>query len=202
MPANDTFNNLLLNKKLIINDMIMYQGDLDLEGMKQLYNYLNEDSKFVFVKMNKGIPSNVKIITYDKLIDLYVTGITYPDSGITNYQLDASVNSVSDIYIIKLNPNSIETLDSNYEFTNGYTINIERGKTYSQNKEEIYTYYLVMFDGLINGDYMYEINGAREADPLNYKEYFSTYFGGKTFIVSNTNLSLGNKQKIQKGIFN
>lgn len=204
MPANDTFNSLLSQKKLTVSDMIVYQGEIDIDGMKKFYENLTEESKFVFVKMNKGIPSNVKIITYDKFIDLYVSGVTYPDQGIVNYQLDPLVNNVSNIYVNKLTPGSIETLDDKYEFTNGYTINMEKGNLKSNNKEDkdaIPNYYLIMFDGLLNGDNLYEINALKEVEPASYKEYFSTYFGGKTYLVSNTSLSIGNKQKIQKGLF-
>jgi hypothetical protein len=180
----------------------MYQGEIDVEGLKRFYDYLSPESKFVFIKVNKGIPSNVKIVTADAFIDLYVTATLYPDDGITYYQLDPLVNNVSNVNINKISPSSIETLDKNYEFTNAYSITTERGNVRSDNNVQIPTYYLVMFDNMINGDYMYEVGSSKELDPKQYKEYNSIYLGGKTYIVSNTNLILGNKQKIQKGLFN
>lgn len=202
LPANDNFRNLLENKKIIVNDTIMYQGEIDIDGLKRFYDYLSPESKFVFIKVNKGIPSNVKIVTADALIDLYVTATLYPDNGITYYQLDPLVNNVSNVNINKISPSSIQTLDKNYEFTNAYSITTERGNVRSDNIMQIPTYYLVMFDNMINGDHMYEVGSSKELDPKQYKEYNSIYLGGKTYIVSNTNLILGNKQKIQKGLFN
>ena len=202
LPYNKCYSSLMSDNKLNIIDTIAYQGELNLENMKDFMTRLKDKSRFVFIKMNRGIPSKLTILDTNTITILDVTGTTYPDENITNYQLDSVVNNISNLYITKLTPQSIETLDKEFEYTNAYQINIETGRAASRDEEPKPQYYLLMFNGLIDGDNLYQFTNMKELDRSEYKDFYYVYFGGQTYIVGNSNLSFGNKTKIQKGLFN
>lgn len=208
LPTNSNFNFLLNSYKMNVVDIIMYQGEININGVKTFLTQLTNDSKFVFIKMNAGTPINMTVIDKAHTYSLDVTGSTNPYDKITNYQLDKDKNNIADIKISKITDNSISPPNNKskkkYEYSNAYEIDYSENRGgYRDDRKNLPSYYLLMFDGCINGDNLIEINGIRELEKDNYREFYSLSFGGKTYIVSENKLGLANKQETTKkgGIF-
>ena len=205
LPESYNYNKLMENNKLNIIDVIMYQGDIDVNAMKNAINSLDDYSKFIFIKSNVGQPVQMTIIDKQNTYVFNITGSVVVYDNVTNYQIDMTNNNVNDVTVTHLTENSIEPLEPDkYEFRNTYNIDFTK-KTYDRNtdRKSFPNYYLLMFNGNINGEKIYEIRGANELKPSQYKDFYTLSFGGKTYIISDQKIAIGNKVKINKksGIF-
>ncbi len=190
MPANSTFNNLLKNNKLNIVDVIMYQGDINVDRMKGLLGQLDYGSEFVFIKSSEGSPVNLKVIAKDKYVDLNVIGETYPDENIVNYQFDTATNNIAGITVTKTSPDAIRPKGKDYTFESAYHINTTSVRRNYKDKGQYPSYYLVMFNNYLLEGNIKQYNSTSETDVDKYINYHYLSFGGKTYIVAEKSIGL------------
>ena len=200
LPESYNYNKLMEDKKLNIIDIIMYQGEIDINAMKNALNSLDDYSKFIFIKSNVGQPVQLTVIDKENTYVFNITGPKLVYDNVTNYMIDMSNNNTNEVEVTHVTENSVETKDENEEFYNTYNIMFTK-KTYDRNvdRKSFPNYYILMFNGNLD-EKIYEFNGSGEITPAKYKEFHSLSFGGKTYIVSNQQLSIGNKRtKAKKG---
>ena len=202
MPANSTFNTLLKDNKLNIVDVVMYQGTLNEDNIKNLLTKLADDSIFIFIKSNVGSPINMKVFTKNNSFDIPVVGQSYPIDHVVYYQLDTTKNNISGVTIAQTAAPGIKTLSDGYEFSEAYRIGTSTVRRSSKEDRSIYPeYFLVMFDNILNGD-LKQFSSSNELKPDKYVNYYSLSFGGKTYIIASRGLGIGTIKKTSSGLFN
>ena len=206
LPTFLTYDALKASNKMNIVDVIMYQGEIDINSFKPFLMSLADDSKFFFIKTNAGEPVNVKVMDKTKMGSLDVTGAVNVADGVINYQINTYQNNVNDVSVVKITDNSIESLDKesdkedDYYFTNAYDITYTSVRGSRRDERANYpSYYLLQFNNLEENNII-EFSGSREIKDENYKDFYHLSFGGKTYLLSENRISIANKhENIKKG---
>lgn len=198
LPDSYNFNDLLNSNKLTIIDTIAYQGDINIDFIKDLLSKLDSNSRFIFVKFSNGYPIKLTYISSNEYYDMNINNQVYNVyDGVEYYELDRDISGIESIKVNKVSDNSIETLDSDYEITNGYKIEYNSMSNYNNSKNYLH-YYMLSFTNL-NSDIV-EFD-SQEYNVDKYKNVYIFNLNNKTYIISNANLGIGNKIKKSKSLF-
>ena len=195
LPNDKQFNDLLLEKKLIVHDFVTYQGNIDLNNLKNMLSQFDSRSVIYLVKLADGLPNELSRITSKEYINYKITGNVSLDSNNIYYDLDKSLNAITGASITKVADNGVTLLDEKqYGISSPifYKINCER-RRYGRDEDTRSTITLlqsknkrigrnatILFEGSSYGD-----TNFKEIKYTDSKYPFVLYLvsGNNTFIV-------------------
>lgn len=190
LPSNTSLNELIISDKLTITYKLIYQGDINIEEYQNLLNSFSSDSKFYLIRHEVGLPTNLKIVTKEEILDLNVTSEIQKEENITNIELSRDFNSVTSVELTSISKSGLESLD-NYELTNGLLIEYEKERQYNKDEVEKTSYYMLRVSNshwnqhstiqLSKSKYG---NKYRELKKEEYNDIIFIEVGGYTYIIS------------------
>lgn len=199
LPTNSEFNTLYDSGKLTVADIIMYQGAINFNSAKTIINKFSNDSRFLFIKTNKGLPTHLTVISKTENYTLTIKNTLEPIEGINYYELDTSNNAVTNFEIRKVKDNSME-LAENHEAKNAYIIDYRARHNHpteefqkaeyffvSMDKNLISTENIIIFDEIKNLDKLYG-----HKDLYDYPLLYTANIGGKIYLIGNSTMGIAN----------
>lgn len=198
LPDNLNYQELLNTKKLTVRDVIIYQGNINLNNIKSYLKPFTSDSLLYFIKHEKGFPTLLTIVSKNYLYNLAIPNSTEIKPGIITYELDRNINAVSIRIVDFINKSDIETL-GDYMIDNTLSINYEEDR---QGREDEYpTYYLLKVDKTYLGSgKIYQFNNKSgykskydELELSKYNDIATIKVGDSIYIIGNEPVGLGYK---------
>lgn len=196
LPDGKTYEELIDSKKLTIRDVIFYQGNINVNYFRNFVKKLSDDSKFILIKNEKGLPVNVFIISKKEYFNINITNSLKKDKGITYYEFNRNINGIDDVSITKIKESNIAS--DNYKYSNAYKISIDKG--YYRKDEIKSNYFLIKFDeDKLNTNNIHALSTRKGYggyyEVLNYDQYPELYFtkvGGSIYVIGNTDSAFAN----------
>lgn len=199
LPSNMNLNDLIMSGKLTVTYKLVYQGEINISEYQNILNNFSTDSKFYLIKHEVGLPTNLKIISKDKTIDLNVTGEVKKDENITNIEFSRDFNAVTSIELTSISKSGLKAI-GDYDLTNGLLIEYEGERRYRQEEIEKTNYYMLRVSNSIwNQTSSIQVetrksgNQYRELDPSAYKDVIFIEVGGYTYIISEEEVLIATK---------
>lgn len=194
LPYNKAFDDLIREHSLIVHDIVLYQGNLDLANIQSLLSLFHEESTFYFIGQINGIPASLTILSKREQITIPITA-SIPIDGGTIYELDRTLNAVSSLAVSRVNENDIKTL-GDYTITKAYTIkpelrNQDREKTKS-------SYFFVKLDNTaytMQSIYEFSLSGYQEYERDDYLKIATYQVGNSTYLIGNQAIGIGSKKE-------
>lgn len=189
LPSNKSLNELIATKKLTITYKLVYQGDINIAEYQNLLDNFSSDSKLYLIKHEVGLPTNLKIISKEKIIDLNVTSEIKIEDNITNIELSREANGVTSVDLTTISKSGMESLGE-YNLNNGLLIQYEKERRYRDEEKEKTNYYMLrVSNSPWNQSSVIQVSSRkfgdnyRELEKQEYKDLIFIEVGGYTYII-------------------
>lgn len=199
LPSNKSLEELLISNKLTVTYKLVYQGDININEYQNILNTFSKDSKLYLIKHEVGLPTNLKIITKDKVIDLDVTGEVKKEENITNIELSREFNNVTQVEITSVSQSGLEAT-GDYDLTNGLLIEYEVERQYSKDEIPKSSYYMLRVSNspwnqttAVQVSTSKSTNRYRELDAASATDIIYIEVGGYTYIISENEALIATK---------
>lgn len=198
LPSNTNLNELIASGKLTVTYKLVYQEDINLNEYQNLLNNFSNDSKFYLIKHEVGLPTNLKILTKEKVIDLNVTGEVKKEDNITNIELARDFNGVTSVDITNISKSGLQSI-SEYNLTNGLLIEFEKERRSNKDDIEKSNYYMIRVSSSPWNQSSVQVetrksgNQYRELLPNEYKDVVFIEVGGSTYIIGDEEVLIATK---------
>ena len=202
LPQDKTFNDLLESKKLTVTDTIMYQGTINFKDAKNIINKLSDDSRFIFIKNEKGLPKSISIISKTEYFTLNIMNTTEILEGINYYELDTNRNGISNFNITEIKAGLV-VAEEGYTSSKGYKLEYKMDySTFNGTDKRSEYYFLSMDQSLINTNNLLLFDTTKNLDKsyeefksYEYPLFITSKIGGKIYIIGTKELGFANKIK-------
>lgn len=200
LPSDLTFNDMINNHSLDIVDTIVYENDINKEGIKAMLNNFGNNSKIFLIKTNSQNIIEFSAITKDKIESFDVIEEKYSKDGDTFYLFNNDINKVEFVEIKNL-PDGYDKNNNKYvnvkelEIDESYLSGVDR-------KDDLRSsYYLIRFKKGLTYDnfsvlssasntfYKYEDNNVPLVLGINTQSGFVMFGSGEVAIANQDNSS-------------
>ena len=191
---NKSYEEIHSNKTLTVRDFIIYQGDIDNNSIYEYIKTFSDDSEFILLKTNKGMPVNLKVVNNRGLYSIDILNQSNLDDNIIYYQLDSNYNNTSAVNLSKVSTTSIKPLVEGSTFSDTYSFKIDKHRSsYNDdiNRDVLPSFYLISINNKDNFN-MIQFSGTSELAKENYKYMYYIGFSNKTYILATSDISIGN----------
>lgn len=199
LPSNKNIHELITSGKLTVTYKLVYQGEINIAEYQNLINNFSNDSKFYLIKHEVGLPTNLKIITKDKVTDLNVSREIKIEENLTNVELARDFNGVTSVELTSISQSGLKPIGS-YNLTNGLLITYEKERNYRQDKIEKPHYYMIKVNNSswnqtssIQLETRKSGNLYQELPPSKYKDVIFIEVGGYTYIIGEEEVLIATK---------
>jgi lipopolysaccharide export LptBFGC system permease protein LptF len=190
-----SYEELISSNKLTIEYTGIITNDEDISLVQNVLSNYSSDSIIYLIKQENGLPTKLIVISKNTYYIINITGSKEVDNGIFTYEFDKNYNKINKITFNKYADSTVEDYDK-YTLKNIFSIEIDTDYSYQNDIRG--TYYLVKFsnsniitNNLIEVDYNNDTSTYEELDISQYKNYVLISFGGYTYLVANSDLTLG-----------
>jgi hypothetical protein len=190
-----SYEELISSNKLTIEYTGIITNDEDISLVQNVLSNYSSDSIIYLIKQENGLPTKLIVISKNTYYIINITGSKEVDDGIFTYEFDKNYNKINKITFNKYADSTVEDYDK-YTLKNIFSIEIDTDYSYQNDIRG--TYYLVKFsnsniitNNLIEVDYNNDTSTYEELDISQYKNYVLISFGGYTYLVANSDLTLG-----------
>lgn len=199
LPSNKNLTELVASNKLTITYKVVYQGDINIQEYQNLLTSFSNDSKIYMIKHEVGLPTNLKIISKDQVIDLNVTSEIKKEDNITNVEFSRDFNSVSSVEVTPISKSGLEAT-GDYDLTNGLLIEFEKERRHSKDEIPKTNYFMLKVSNSIwNQSSIVQVstskstNRYRELTKETYKDLVFIEVGGYTYIIGDEEALIATK---------
>lgn len=200
LPNGISFDDMVASKKITINDVWIYQGELDIDRVMLFMNSINSNSKIYAIKQEAGFPTSLTVFESNAVLFLPVASSVQLDNDITYFSFDRNYCDVSKLEVKKVNSNSI-TSSKNLDFNNSYMISVE--KVYKKKEEPVLPmYYLLKFSNhSLNSNNLVLLNNTRYSKEKiqmyenDFPEASYIDFSDILYLIGNSSMGVSNTKE-------
>ena len=146
LPSNLKFSDMYNTSNLIINDVIIYEGNINKTNILNMANHLGENSAFYLIKMSAFNILNLTIVKKNSIESFDVQEQKNLGNEDIFYLFDQNINKIDEVKITNLSPSYGKT--GNKYYTNVKSLKVNTSYLQRMNYEEEDTranYYLLKF---------------------------------------------------------
>ncbi len=193
---NKSLDELIASKKLTVTYKLIYQHDLNDAELLDLISNFSSDSAFYLIKHEAGQPTNLKIVTHDKITSLDVQNYTKKDDDITYLELDRTKNRTTNVDVVKY-AESAALAKGDYSLKNPIRIEFESEYRYD---EALPSYYFLDLDNtLITEKNLVQLSTSKsdnyyqELDKDNYTDIIIIEYGSHSYLIGEEKVMIARK---------
>lgn len=185
-------------KKLTVEYAAFYTGFIDNNVILSILNNFSDDSKFFFIKLDNGQPTELDIIDKSKQFNINITGNREVDKGVFTYDLDRTVNSISRVNFTRY---ANSTINQYPKYTLKNIFKIELDSDYYYDKDVVVGNYFLIRMNNINKNNLLQVDYSEydrtyfELNINSYNNYVITNFGGSSYIIGNNEVTFGSLEE-------
>ena len=207
MPTGATFEELYKSKKLTVSDVILYQGSINFQSVKTIMNNLSNDSRFFFIKTNKGLPTHVSVISHTEYTTIAIKNTNQISKDINYYELDTNNNAVTNFKLNNVKKGIIEAPEG-YEIVRGYLINYDKRSNHISDTKQKTEYFFLSFDNntfdqnnVIFFDDSLSLDNIHTLENIyDYPPLYTIKAGSKIYVIGTSTGGIANVQKKKESL--
>ena len=190
-PVKGDFHDLVDNNKIIISDVLIYQGELNEEAILDFLNKLNDQSKFIFIRTENATPKEVHYFSKENHIVVSITGKTKINDYFDQYTLDPNSSTNYQLSITEPILTEMKMLEENTYFSKAFEITLGKNNYGRRNNNGNFNYYILSYNGPLDQKSIKQFNKDNELVSKNYTNLYTVQFNGKTFLLCDKAVSFG-----------